>query len=392
MDKKYWLYLSLWKEHGGAPGLGLFSINGETGEITLCRKVEDQTSFGCSFFDPVRNVLYVCNETEKAGKVPYETGRIYGYKISPEDGSLTELFHQETYCPNPSYVSLDASGEYLVVAHHSVGNAIARLEKDEHGKYVPKLICREAMLQLYSVNEDGTPGELLDVKTHLADLTSVPSSSLLHSAVLSPSGGLIAVCDKGTGQVYLYTIDREHRELKLLSRTRTDIPGARPRYCVFHPTQPYFVVNHEQIKDGRMMVCSFRYTEDGTVEKVSAVNVLPQDCVVPPGSHYEQQGLCISEDGKYVYTCLNGPNSIAVLSLNAESGKLHLVQYAPIAGEWPRGLALVPGGKFVVASCLVSGDIASYEIEADGCLRPTGSTERLRGGAYMSFCRQEHGT
>lgn len=388
MGKKYWMYLSLWKEHGGAPGLGLFSVDGETGEITFHEKPEDKTSFGCSFFDSARNILYVCNETEKIWKVPYETGRIYGYQVSPEDGSLTELFHQDTYCPNPAYVSLDASGEYLVIAHHSMGGAIARLEKDEHGKYVPELICREATLQLYSVNEDGTPGELLDVKKHPVDPNSAPRGSFLHSAVFSPSGNLLAVCDKGDGRVYLYTIDREHQELKLLSRTMTDIQGAHPRYCAFHPTKPYFVVNHEQMKDGRMMVCSFRYTEDGAVEKVSAVNVLPQGCVAPPGSHYEQQGLCISEDGNHVYTCLNGPDSIAVLAWDGASGELQLVQNVPVAGEWPRGLALVPGGKFVIASCLVSGDVTSYAMDENGHLRPTGSAARLQGGSYISFCKQ----
>lgn len=389
MENKHWMYLSLWREHGGAPGMGLFSVDAETGEIAFRDKLDDRNSFGCSCFDARRNVLYVCNEEEKIWKVPYETGRIYGYKVSPKDGSLTELFHQNTYCPNPAFVSLDASGEYLVVAHHSAGGSIARMKKDEHGKYVPELISREATLQLYSLNEDGTLGELLDVQKHPVDPESGMKSSHLHSAVFSPSGNLFAVCDKGDGRVYLHAIDRERGELKFLSRTLTDVPGARPRYCVFHPTKPYFVVNHEHMTEGRMIVSSFRYTEEGAVEKVCSVDVLPPDCVVPPGSHYEQQGLCISADGNYVYTCLNGPNAIAVLTLDGESGELRLVQHAPIEGEWPRGLALVPGGKFVVASCLVSGDIASYAVEADGRLRPTGSTAKLRGGAYMSFCPQE---
>lgn len=388
MEKKQWMYLSLWKEHDGAPGMGLFSVGAETGEISFCSKLDERKSFGCSCFDARRNVLYVCNEEEKVWGVPYETGRIYGYKVSPEDGSLTELFHQDTYCPNPAYVSLDASGEYLVAAHHGASGSIARLRKDEHGKFVPELIAREAVLQLYAVKEDGTLGELLDVKKNPIDPESKMKGSFLHCAVFSPSGNLFAVCDKGDGRVYLYKIDREHKELKFLSRTMTDVPGAHPRYCVFHPTQPYFVVNHEHMADGRMIVSSFHYTEDGAVEKVSSVDVLPAGCVVPPKNHYEQQGLCISEDGNYVYSCLNGPNAIAVLALDGESGELRLVQHVPVTGEWPRGLALVPGGKFVVASCLVSGDLASYEVEADGRLRPTGSTAQLRGGAYMSFCPQ----
>ena len=388
MTNQYWMYLSLWKEHGGAPGLGLFSVDADSGEITFCRKLDNSVSFGCSFVDQKRNILYLCNEEEKVRGVQYDTGRIYGYKISPEDGSLTELFCRETYCPNPSYIGMDASGDFLVVAHHSPSGAVAKLEKDAAGKYVPKLTKRESLLELFSVNADGTVDELLDVKTHQVDQTTFPRGSFLHCAVFSPSGNLFAVCDKGDGCVYLYTIDRTRGELRLLSRTPTDVHGAHPRYCVFHPTKPYFVVNHEQMKDNRMMVCSFCYTESGEVERISAVNVLPADCEVPPHNHFEQQGMCMSMDGSYIYTCLNGPNTVAVLSIDGASGELRLVQNVPTEGEWPRGLALMPGGKFVVASSLVSGDITVYSIGKDGCLQAAGSAAKLRGGAYMSFCEK----
>lgn len=387
MDKIYWMYLSLWNEHGGAPGLGLFSVNAETGELAFQKQLNDRLSLGCSCVDPKRNVLYVCNETEKVRGVPYETGRVYGYKISPEDGSLTELFCLETACPNPAYVSLDASGQYMVIAHHSVGGGIALLEKDADGNIEPKLIQRQAYLQLYAVNEDGTPGKLLDVKTQQVDPRSPFGGSHLHCAVFSPDGELFAVCDKGGMDVSLYTIDRERQELKLLSRTPTGANGSPPRYCVFHPTKPYFVVNHEHMKKDQMVVSSYRYTADGAVEKVCSVDVRPEGCVEPPKKHFEQQGLCISADGSRVYTCLNGPNTVCVLSLD-DNGQLQIMQQQPISGEWPRGLAIVPGGKFVVASSLVSGDVTTYAVQEDGSLRPAGFTANLRGGAYMSFCEK----
>lgn len=384
---EYWMYLSLWKEHGGAPGIDLYSANAETGEISFCRKLEEKISFGCSFVDEKRKILYVCNEDEKLWGAPCETGRIYGYQISAEDGSLTELFRRDTYCANPCYVSMDASGEYLVVAHISASGKIAKMKKGPDGKYAPEIISRDTLLELYAVNEDGTLGDLLDVKMHEVDPASKFKASLMHCAVFSPSGNLFAVCDKGDGHVYLYTIDRERRELKLLSRTMTDVRGATPRYCVFHPTKPYFVVNHEKMQDGRMAVSSFRYTEDGEVEKIDTADVLPAGCVVPPRTQYEQQGLCISNDGAYVYSCLKGPNAVAVLALK-EDGALRVLQHAPISGEWPRGLAILPGGKFVTASCLASGDVASYAVGADGCLQRVCAVTGSRGGTYMSFCEK----
>ena len=388
MEQKYWLYLSLWDDHGGMPGLALLSTDAETGSTEFHRKLNDSTSFGCSFVDQKRNILYLCNEVDKVWGVPYETGRIYGYRISPKDGSLTELFHYDTYCPNPAYITQDPSGKYLIVAHHSIGGAIAKLEQNAEGQFVPTLIHRDAPLIVYSLGEDGTIQSILDVQKHPVAPDSKPYGTFQHCCVFSPCGRFLAVCDKGDGCLYLYSFESETGKLTLCSRTQTDVPGSHPRYCVFHPTKPYFIVNHEQERDHRMMVTSFRYTETGQVEKISAVNLLADDDVVPPRSHYEQQGLTISADGSVVYTCANGPNFIGVLSVK-ENGTLCLAQKAPISGEWPRGLALAPDGKFLFASCLVSGDLVSFAVRPDGLLYDGQTLANQRGGAYISFCKQQ---
>ena len=393
MGKKYWMYLSLWEEHDGAPGMGLFSVDTTTGEIELRKQLNDDVSSACSHYDAQRGILYVCNEeakSEHVGFVQYKTGRIYAYKVSPVDGSLTELFCRETYCPNPAYLSLDSSGKYMVVANYGLDDGIATLHRRENGGYDMEVVVPDSLLELYAVNPDGTLGDLLDVKKHILDREKYPRGSHLHCTVFSPSGNLFVVCDKGSGFVHIYTIDRENNALKLLSSTPTSHPTICPRHCVFHPSKPYFVMNHEKEKDGRMVLSSFRYTEDGQVEEVCAANVLPDGYEVPPKSHFELQGLCISEDGKYIYTCIKeGPNAIAVLSFDEMTGELRLLQHAPITGVWPRGLAIVPGGKFIVASCLVSGDVAVYKIEDNGCLSAPVSTANLKGGTYMSFCEQK---
>lgn len=379
-----WGYLSLWDEHGGAPGLSLLRADTATGETELRGQLNDCLSFGCSFVDRRRGILYICNEVEKVWGVGYETGRVYAYRIDSADGSLTELFTQDTMCPNPAYLTQDPSGQFLLVAHHSMGGAIAKLEQNEAGSFVPTYIHRDAPLIVYALNEDGTIREITDVQKHPIDPDSRPYGTFQHCCVFSPDGRFVAVCDKGDGCLYLYSFDKETGRLTLCSRTRTDVPGSHPRYCAFHPSLPYLVVNHEQERDHRMIVASFRYNDAGQTERVSAVNLLSADDVVPPHSHYEQQGLAMSPDGSTVYTCVNGPNCIGVLHLD-DNGDLTLTQKAPIAGQWPRGLALVPGGKALLASCLVSGDLFSFPIQPDGTLGPGQTIGRQKGGAYISF-------
>lgn len=138
MEKKQiYLYMSLWGEHGGAPGLALFSFDTESGEISLIRKLDDSRSFGPSVIDTDKQIFYVCNETNLESEAGYDTGRIYGFRIDPNTGDLTELFRRETYCPFPDYIGFSVDKKYMIVPHHSHARSITNIERDENGSYIP---------------------------------------------------------------------------------------------------------------------------------------------------------------------------------------------------------------------------------------------------------------
>lgn len=389
-DNDVFMYLSLWDEHGGAPGLGLFRFNKLTGEIIFVEQLNSEISFNCSFIDQTRNILYICNETEALPDVLYRTGRIYGYQLDADIGTIREVFHKETYCPNPSYISMDGTGEYMVVAHHSSYTNVTKIEKDLEGQYKPFLIFNDSVVELFAVNKDGSLGELLDVKKHVPeelvyDRMGRPSNAHPHSAVISPSGKLIAVCDKGDGYIYLYSIDRNKKELVLCGKMLADKLGNAPRYCVFHPKLPYLFVNYEHAHDRKMNIGAFRYDEEGKLEKIEVINLLSEKHIIPDGSNYEQQGFCIHPSGKYLYSILNGLNVVAVIEVDEETGRMVHIQTITIEGEWPRGIAIAPEGKYLVTSCLASGHIAVYAIGIDGKLTLTGFKAHLRGGSYITF-------
>lgn len=391
-EKKIFMYVSLWKEHGGAPGLGLFTFDTQSGEIEPVKQLNDKISFNCSRVDSAHNRMYLCNETDVLEGVNYSSGRIYGYQLDPLTGEVSELFHKETFCPNPAYLNFDDTGKYMIVAHHSSPANITTIERDEDGNFMPVVTFNDSVVELFSMKEDGTIGELLDVKKHeskmpLFDRFGRRTNTHPHCVVKSPSGNLFAVCDKGDGCVYLYTIDREKEELRLCGKYLSDEEGCAPRYCAFHPSLPYLFINHEHEHNGRMTVSAFRYEEDGTMEKIGVYSVLPEGFVLGEG-HFEQQGFCIHPSGKYVYSVIHSAysiNCVSVLAVKEESGELELIQNQPIEGVWPRGCALSLDGRFLVTSCLASGDIAVYRVKEDGTLYPTGSKAKLQGGSYISF-------
>lgn len=383
-SSKIFIYMSLWGEHGGAPGLGLFTFDTERGEIALVRKLDDQRSFGPSQIDPEKKILYICNETNLVNEVGYDTGRIYGFRIDPDSGGITELFRQETFCPFPDYVNFTTDRKYMIVPHHSHASSITTIEQDAFGNYYPVVRYMDSAIDLFAMNTDGSIDKLVDVKKHrftrrTTDYEGKVTIPHPHSAVRSPSGKLFAVCDKGDCHIYLYRIDEEKQQLELLSRTLTDVPLSEPRYCAFHPTLPYLFVNHEHSGHGRMIVSAFRYDEAGQLQPINKVDCLPPECSANCG-----QGFCISADGKYLYNLLNGYNAVAVLEIQQETGRISVKQRIPVAGARPRNCALSPDGRHLITTCL-TGEIAVYTVGSDGCLCATEHKAFLPGSAYITF-------
>ena len=242
----------------------------------------------------------------------------------------------------------------------------------------------DSAIDLFRMKPDGTVDKLVDVKKHRFDKRTKDYENRVtvphpHCAVRSPSGKLFAVCDKGDCHVYLYTVDTETEELKLLSRTMSDAPLSESRYCAFHPTKPFFFVNHEHSAHGKMMVSAFHYTEDGTLTLINKVDCLPEGASADCG-----QGFCISNDGKYLYNLLNGYNAVAVLNIDQETGEISVVQHIAVEGTHPRICALSPDGRFLITTCL-GGEIAVYRVGEDGRLTRTEHTAHLRGSAYITF-------
>lgn len=397
--KKCYLFCSLWKEHGGAPGLGKIPFDLETGMLGEAEKLNDSISFNYSKVDLERNMLYISNETDtQAGSVS-RTGRIYGYEIEKKTGDLKEKFCRDTGCPNPSYLALDPTGKYMVVTHHSTSDRVTKLICQENGRYVPVTYWNDSAVELFRVNENGTLGDLVDVVQHMPDRPVVdrfgrPGNCHPHCAVFAPDGEWFAVCDKGDGYVYTYKIDYEKEKLVLRNRYLTDSETSAPRYCVFHPTLPYLYINHEHADHGKMNISVFCCHKDGVLEKIQVCNVLMEGDIPVENrdKSNEQQGLCIHPNGKYLYTIVHAyqKNSVGVFAVDSKTGKLRLLENASVKGEWPRGGVISPDGRHFLTSCLASGDISVYKIGADGRLRPNGSHAVLKGCSYMSFYEQEN--
>lgn len=298
MTEKTFAYVSSWSHGNGTSGLCLYGYDPEKGELSLIRQVDDKTEFSVSTVDHTRGILYVLDES---GNLPeFRTsggGRLFAFRINPETGDLQQISCVPTYCPNPSYVTLDSTGKYLVVSNHAGRACVTKLMRDAYGKIHLSLEYDDSVVELFAVNEDGSVGELLDAVKHEG---SGPDPKFQnnphpHCAVMSPCGRFFTVCDKGNDGVYMYTINRERNRLVPTSPEYVCAPGSRPRFCAYHPVLPYLYNNNE----GRAEVDAYRYDEHGRIELIGSFGIkteenaaLPEDGCSRISGSTERENTC----------------------------------------------------------------------------------------------------
>lgn len=382
---RLFMYVSSWREHGGAPGLAFYRFDQKRGVLLSGPGwIDRQNSYGFSRLDPKRNLLYVNNEVIRFRGALCESGRIFVYHLDPADGRASLLAAVPTMCPNPSFLSVNRDGTFLFVAHHSTDGGIAVHEKTPDGKIRCRIVKTEADVQTYRLNENGIPAELVCNIDHGKYKEAAHAHP--HSAVLSPSGNYLAVADKGSGFLYFYRVDPASGVLNLQNKVLTDVEGAHPRYVLFHPAEPYLFVNHEASLDGGCYVSSFRYSENGSLERTDRINALelfhPE--LVQAPIRLEQQGFVMNTAKCCLYTLISSANILAVLRFD-RNGKLCRVQNVPVEGIWPRGLAISPDSRYVLASCLVSGEIICYPVKEDGTLCTGSVIGRQKGASWITF-------
>lgn len=383
MNMRTYVYVSSWKKSSSDFGLSCYQFNSQTGELQFVEKVEKDVVFNVTCFDERRSLLYAVEEEENLPGVRGGGGggRVFVFKVNPDTGTLTKVCCKETWCSSPAYLTLDATGEFLMVANHGSKAVVTKVGQDPFGNYYPIVEHDDSTVELFSVNEDGTIDRLLDVVKHVG---SGPEKRQViahpHSTVMSPSGKLFAVCDKGNDTVRMYKIDREKGKLILPKHIYKHKEATLPRYCVFHPEKPWFYHNNENTTDFN----AFTYDEDGFLSELCTCDTMPDDQQMKE-KVLEQQDLSMDREGRYIYDIVRGPNVVAVLEVNQEDGSVKAIQYQPIPGKWPRGCTISPNGKFLLVCSLGSEQIIVYAIGADGRLTETGNVYPNAAAAYATF-------
>jgi len=360
-------------------GITICRYDEARGQLSVLENVAPDINVGSLFID--RNVLYCTDECpDLPGMRIGGGGQVYAFAIDQSTGLLKELNHQPSYASMPCYAI--SYGDYVLLTNHGTRqNHVTISERDESGKFRVKVLFDDSSLVLYKRQDNGSIGEPLDIWKAVGEglLDDIQYSPHLHSVIFSPSGKLFSVCDKGTDHVYLFRVENDRL---VMAGSSTVDPGSAPRYSVFHPTKPFLFVNSEF----QPYIYSFLYHEDGKLEKISRIRVLPEDIENP--TSFGQSDIRISQNGEYLYDIFRQVNMIFVFRIDQENGKLILIQSLQSEGKNLRSCALSPDGYFLLVAADESGEVLSYPIRSDGTLGS--AVQKLTHGrpAALAFYRQ----
>lgn len=386
MMDKYYLYLSENVRPGQTdplPGISIYEMNRRTGEVAYLEKFPCRTNSNVSCVDNSRNLLYVTTEEVSEAARRANGARILTLKIDPATGHLTQLAETPTVSPNPAYITLDHAGEYAIVANHTTHNFIYKIRRCADGTLKNELVYDDATVNLYRLKDDGSVDDLVDVAIQDGSgPLKTQTHAHPHSAVVSPDGKLIAVCDKGADKVYMYHIEREHHRLVQAAPPYSAAAGVEPRFCAFHPTHPFFYINHE----GDLGVEAFSYDAEGNLTHLQTISAVPKSTPLRKGVVYEHQGIAIHPSGSFLYSVTRGVDGVAAFRIDTETGLLERMQHIAITGQWPRCCQMSPDGNWLLAGCR-EGDnqLVVYRIGENGKLTEQQIIQNECGVSYISF-------
>ena len=287
---------------------------------------------------PSRKYLYVTWSNNVTGP----TGRhgVTAFRINPANGVLEPHGSPISLAARSVFMTLDIPGNYLVVAYNQPSGAT-----------------------VHRIASDGTLG------------APVPQGKDLdfgvyaHQVRVDPSNQMVIVITRGNGPTA--TTPEDPGALKVFGvkdgvmKNRASIaPGGgynfQPRHLEFHPARPFAFITLERqnklqvykILDGPTLSSTPLFTKETLADPSRPASQATSSIHAHPNGRFLYLGNrgsgTVDFQGKRVSA--GGENSIAVYSINHETGEPSLIQNADTHGVHPRTFAIDPSGRILVVA------------------------------------------
>ena len=330
-------------------GISIFKVNPERGTLQLVDIQKDLVNPSFLALSNDGNFLYTVHGDES---------EVSAFKVDRQSGRLTFLNRQSTQGKNPVHLAFDPTGRYLVISNH-IG----------------------ASLAVVPVNADGTLApltQLVKLEGPIGPHRVEQKQAKPHFNPFDPSGRFVVVPDKGLDRVFSFRFEQG----KLLPASVPFVTAREtsgPRHLAFHPKASLAYVVDEL--DSTVTAYRFNATT-GELKPFQIVSTLPDTFT----GNSRASEIEIDAKGRFLYASNRGYDSVAVFSIDAETGRLSFVDAQPTAGKTPRFFALSPNGRFMFALNEDSDSIVTLSVDpTSGALKPTGAQVSSGSPVCMVF-------
>lgn len=325
------------------PGIYIYRFDTASGKLTSIGEVSDVANPSFLCLNPSGQNLYAPNEVSETNGE--KGGGVTSFAIDRESGALTKLSSHCTGGGHPCHVNIDQTGKWLCASNYSGGN-----------------------FAVFPILGDGSVGPRSAFVQHEgSSIHPHQKAPHVHSSIMSPDNKYLMVADLGIDRVGVYELDHQSGTVtskpELWAATK---PGAGPRHMVFHQDKRFFYVVNEL----NSTVTAFSWeASSGKFKEIHTVPMLPPD--------YEKGGAAadihIDPQGKFLYASNRGHDSLAIYSINCDTGELTPAGHSPTLGREPRNFGLDPSGEFVIAANHRSDTIFVFKRDSEtGQMEPTG--------------------
>lgn len=329
--------LMLYVSESGEKRIAIYQMDESTGELTRTGAMELPGAPGSLAISPDRRHLYASVRSAQQFAtlaVDVKTGALGSPALTPAGF-------------NAAYVHADKTGRWLLAASYSEG--MVGLTPIKNGIVAgPPVVTLETGKKAHCIQTD--PANRFAFVPHVGELNKV--EQLRFDA------------EAGT----------------LTRNTPPHMPGGDgqgPRHMQFHPNGRWAYFVNEQGKS--VTLCDYD-AANGTLKIRQTVPTVPDD--------WKTKGSCadihVSADGRFAYASNRGHDSLAVFSIDAQTGELTSLGQTPTE-KTPRSFCIMPGGEnFVVSAGEGSHRLIVYRRDtATGALAPLKTYDCGKGPAWV---------
>ena len=302
---------------------------------------------------PSQKYLYATNSIDK--------GTVTAFQIdSTEPGRLHFINQQSSRGSGPVYASVNRAGDYLLVANY--GNAtVASLPIDRTNGSLQR-----------STSFDQQTGSSVDPDRQ--------ASAHAHCIVYDEREEYALSADLGSDQIYHYKFSANNGSLERTSITKAGRPGDGPRHVKFSTNDKFVYV----INELKSEITVFNYLSNMSI--IQIISTLPANFT---STNTAAEVLLHPISQKYLYASNRGHDSIAVFSVDINTGSLVLIQHISVQGQTPRNFNISPDGKFLIAANQDSNNLVLFTIDENtGKLTATGSSAQISQPMCVKFLLQ----